>query len=276
VTRAAERIGLSQSAMSHALQRLRHTFKDPLLVKGSAGLALTTRALELYQPLQDIFLQLNQLITPLSFEPSITEAEISIATRDYEMATILPSIVNAIANEAPNLKLRIVSLRGDDMTALEKHEVDFVLSATESKSAMLYQKKLLDENYVCLLSAKYAKQKLTLNRYVAMKHCLITISGVGLGVVDQILSKQELKREIAIRIPHFLAASYIVANSNLIVTLPRRLGMLLSDNKKISIVEVPFKMPDFSIYLYWHSKNQNNPIHQWVRKKITSAESNNP
>lgn len=271
VTRAAERVGLSQPAMSRALQRLRQAFNDPLLVKGAAGLELTTRANELYQPLQTIFLELNQLYTTFSFDPSTTQAEICIATRDYEMVTILPPVINAIANHAPNLKLRIVPLKGDDMTALDKHEVDFILSGTESKSAMLYRQTLYDENFVCLLSSKFAKQKLTLKRYVEMKHCLITISGVGPGFVDELLAERGLQRDVAIRIPHFLAASHIVANSNLIVTLPRRLGLLLSDNKKISIVEPPIKMPDFSIYLYWHSRNKNNPLHQWVRNKIRDS-----
>ena len=101
-----------------------------------------------------------------------------------------------------------------------------------------------------------------------MKHCLITILGAGPGYVDELLAEQGLQREIAIHIPHFLAASYIVADSNFIVTLPRRLVLLLSDNKRISIAEPPFKIPYFPIHLYWHSRNQNNPMHQWVRNKF--------
>ena len=270
VSRAAESISLSQPAMSRALQRLRDTFKDPLLVKGSNGLDLTPRAIELYQPLQEIFLQLNQIITPSSFNPATTQAEISIATRDYEMITIMPTVIKAITAEAPNLKLRIIAMHGDDMTALDKNEVDFVLSGTISKSALLYQKKIVTDNYVCLMSKQQAKQKITLSKFVSMKHCLVTISGVGPGVVDQVLAEQGLKRDIAVRIPHFLAASHIVANSSLIATLPRRLGQLLSDNTNISLIKPPLVLPDFAIYLYWHGRNQNNPIHQWLRNKIVA------
>jgi len=271
VSRAAESISLSQPAMSRALQRLRETFKDLLLVKGPNGLDLTPRAIELYQPLQEIFLQLNQIITPSSFNPATTQAEISIATRDYEMITIMPAVINAITTEAPNLKLRIIALHGDDITALDKNEVDFVLSGTKSKSALLYQKKIVTDNYVCLMSKQQARQKITLNKFITMKHCLVTISGVGPGVVDHVLAEQGLKRDIAVRIPHFLAASHIVANTSLIATLPRRLGQLLSDNKNIALVEPPLVLPDFAIYLYWHSRNQNNPMHQWLRNKIVSA-----
>ena len=271
ITRAANRIGLSQPAMSRALQRLRHAFNDQLLVRGSTGLDLTARAIELYEPLQNIFLDLNQLVAQPFFDPAIAQAEITIATRDYEVVTILPSVINALSKEAPNLKLRVIPLNGDDLSPLDKHGVDFILSGSESKSAMLYRKKLFTENFVCLISAKEAKQKFTLNKYLKMKHCLITITGDGLGVVDELLAEQDLKREISVYVPHFLAASHIVANSNLIVTLPRRLGLLLSDNKKIKLVEVPLAIPDFPIYLYWHSRNNNNPMHQWVRKTITST-----
>ena len=240
-------------------------------MRGSTGLDLTARAIELYQPLQDIFLHLNQLITQPLFDPATTQAEISIATRDYETVTILPSVINAISKEAPSLKLRVIPLKGDDLSPLDKQEVDFILAGSESKSAMLYRKKLFNENFVCLVSSKEAKQKFTLNKYLKMKHCLISISGNGPGVVDELLAEKGLKREISVYIPHFLAASHIIASSNLIVTLPRRLGLLLSDNKKITIVETPIAIPDFPIYLYWHCRNNNNPMHQWVRKIIASA-----
>lgn len=271
VTRAAQRIGLSQPAMSRALQRLRQVFKDSLLVKGATGFELTNRAIELYQPLQAIFLQLKQLLAPPYFDPATTQAEISIAARDYEIVTILPAVIKTLTQEAPHLKLRFVPLIDEEMSVLVKQEVDFILSATESNAAMLHQKKIAHDNFVCLLSTNQAKEPLTLTRFIEMKHCLITISGVGPGIVDQVLAEQGLAREIAIRIPHFLAASHLVAQSNLIITLPCRLAELLSDNQQLSIVEPPFLLPNFTIYLYWHSRNQHSLLHQWVREKIAGS-----
>lgn len=271
VTRAAASIGLSQPAMSRALQRLRKMFNDLLLIKNSSGYELTSRAHQLYEPLQEIFLQLNQLVSPPSFDPAAAEVEISIAMRDYEMVTILPAIMSLFSKEAPHLKLRIIPLVGEAMTALEQHDVDFTISATETNSAMLYQKKLLTDNFACLLSAKESKQELTLEQFVAMKHCLITISGVGPGVVDKQLAEQGLHREIMVRVPNFLAASHLIKNSNLILTLPQRLAKLLSDDKTIVMIEAPLKLPDFSVYLYWHCRNHTNPMHQWIRKKISQA-----
>ena len=85
-------------------------------------------------------------------------------------------------------------------------------------------------------------------------------------MVDNVLAQKGLSREIAVRIPHFLAASYIVADSDLIVTVPRKVGMLLAHQKKVALLEAPLKIPSFPIYLYWHARNQNNPIHKWLRK----------
>lgn len=275
VTRAAKRVGLSQPAMSRALGRLRQILKDPLLVKHTSGLCLTTRAQNLYQPLQNIFIEINHVLSPPSFNPAEMQGEIVISTRDYETVTFLPPLINFLSKEAPGLKLHVIPLVGDDLISLDNHEVDIIIAGTESKSATLSRHTLFKENFVCLVSGDnpITQKKFTLDKFIAMKHCLVTISGLGPGLVDSILAEQGLAREVVIRVPHFLAASYIVADSDLIVTLPRRIGLLLSQNIKIKLLEPPIKIPDFSIFLYWHIRNQNNPMHKWMRNTIRTTAS---
>ena len=270
VTRAAHRINLSQPATSRALARLRDMFKDPLLVKGAQGMVLTARAHELHQPLQHLLSDINAIISPPSLNPATMEGEIVIATRDYELAAILPSVINQIAVESPHLKIRIIPLIGDDLSSLENHNVDFILTATESKSATLHRYTIFKENYVCLAARDnvIVRKGMSLKNYLEARHCLVTISGFGLGIVDTLLAEKGLKRNIVVRVPHFLAVSHIIAGSNLIVTLPRRLGELLCQQEKITLMKPPFQIPHFSVYLYWHARNQNHPIHRWVRKLI--------
>lgn len=273
VTRAAERINLSQPAMSRALARLRIMFKDPLLVKDTKGMALTARAQELYLPLQNILQEISDIVSPPSIEPVLMQGEIVIATRDNILVTILPKVIQIITNEAPELKLRIVPLVGEDLSPLEHYKVDFVMSATESGSASLHRTTIYEEGFICLSSSKHtnARKEMTLEQYIGMKHCLVSISGFGTGVVDDYLAQKKLKRNIVVRIPHFLAAGFIVAESDLIATIPQRLGQLFSQMQQITLIEPPIELPHFPIYLYWHRRNQNNPIHQWIRKIIKSA-----
>lgn len=271
VTRAAQRIGLSQPAMSRALARLRKLLNDPLLVKGSNGLILTARAIELAIPLQNIFAQVSHVISPPSTDPLKMQGEIIFATRDNEMAVILPEVVNQVSLQAPGITFKVTSLLGEDLSLLERQEADFIISGTESKIGTLYRQLLFKENFVCLVSSKnpVVKKGLTVENFIALKHCVVSITGFGPGYVDTILAEQGLMRNITIRIPNFLATAPIIAKSNLIVTLPRKIGVLLAQEKNLVLLEPPVSIPSFSIYLYWHARNQNNPIHKWLRKLIT-------
>ncbi len=270
VTRAAEKIGLSQPAMSRALGRLRVLFKDPLLVKGAGGMTLTARASDLQQPLQNILSEIGQIISTPNVEPANMKAEVVIATRDFEMASVLPEVIRRITAEAPGLTLRIIPLVGDDLSPLEQHEVDFVIAGTDSNSASLSRKVLFKDNFCCLVSADnpVLKQKFSMEKFLAMRHCLITITDFRPGVVDRFLAERGEQRHAVVRVPHFLAASYLIENSDFIVTVPRKLGALLSQQKKLAMIDLPFQVSSFAIYLYWHNRNQNNPIHTWLRKMI--------
>ncbi len=272
VSRAAEKAGLSQPAMSRALGRLRILFKDPLLVRGAGGMSLTARATDLQQPLQQILNEIGHIISTPTIEPAEMKGELVIATRDFEMASVLPDAIRRITKEAPGLTLRIVPLVGDDLSPLEQHQVDFVIAGTDSSSASLSRKVLFKDNFVCLVSADnpVVKQKFTLEKFLQSKHCLITITDFRPGMVDRYLHQQGKKREATVRVPHFLAASYLVENSDFIVTVPRRLGVMLAQQKKLAMLDLPFQVPSFQVYLYWHNRNQNNPMHKWLRKMITA------
>lgn len=269
VTRAAESVGLSQPAMSRALQRLRKMFKDPLLVKGVGGMTLTARALSLSVPLQNILSDITQIVAEPPTEPAQMRGEIVLATRDYEMAAILPDVIRKVISIAPGLNLKVQSLTGDDLSPLERNEVDFVIAGTDYHSATTSRKTLLKDNFVCVLSAKnpLSKKKLTMQKYLCMRHCVTMITDYRAGIVDKHLSDLGQSRSAVVKVPYFmLAASPIVANSDLIATVPRRLGLLLAKSKDLVLLELPFKVPDFAIYLYWHVRNQNNPMHLWLRK----------
>jgi DNA-binding transcriptional LysR family regulator len=270
VTQAAKRVHLSQPAMSRALARLRAMFQDPLLVKGQFGTSLTSRAQSLYQPLQSVLCEVSDMLTPPASVPAQMKGEIIIATRDYELATVLPAIIQQIMLQAPNIKITVVPLTGDDLSPLENQKVDFVIGGSKSNSATLHQMTLYEEDFICIAAKKNAavKQQLTLEKYLQLKHCVVTIAGFSTGVIDNILAKKKLQREVTLRVPHFLAIPHIIAASDLLATLPARLATPLVQHNKLKILALPFKVPRFPIYLYWHKRNHHNPIHSWLKHII--------
>ncbi|MDR3612235.1 MAG: LysR family transcriptional regulator [Candidatus Obscuribacterales bacterium] len=272
VTRAAERVGLSQPAMSRALQRLRIMFKDPILVKGTGGMMLTARAEELKLPLQGILNEISHIITAPVVDPKEMNGEIVIATRDFEMSAILPTVITSIIEQAPGIKIRVVPLAGDDLSLLERNEIDFVVAGTDKSLATLNRATLVKDNFVCLVAPDNpaAREKLTLKKYVSMRHCLVEIGLFRVGIVDAYLSKQGHSRKIAVRVPYFNAAVAMVENSDLIITVPKRLGLLLARQNRLVMLDLPIKVKDVSIFLYWHVRNQNNPMHVWLRKCFDS------
>jgi len=144
---------------------------------------------------------------------------------------------------------------------------------TEALSRLDHRHTLFEEKFSCILSSKNPaiRDGMSLETYLQMKHCLVTISNFGVGVVDTILAQKKLKRNVVLRVPHFLAVSYIIGGSDLIATLPHRLCELISRQENVRLVDPPLKIPKFPIHLYWHVRNQENPIHKWFRKLIRDS-----
>ena len=269
VSRAAEAVGLSQPAMSRALQRLRVLFNDSLLVRGQGGMTLTARAAELSQPLKTVLSEISHIITSPAVEPKDMQGDVVIATRDFEMTALLPSVLNKIMTAAPGLRLKIVPLQGDDLSPLAGNEVDFVVAGTDKTSAALCRQTLVKDNFVCLVSARnpvlQSGKSLSLAQYLAMKHCLTSITDLKAGIVDSYLAEHGHRRDVVLRVPYFMAAVSMVAHSDLIVTVPGRLGLSVAKHKDLAILDLPFEVRDVSIFLYWHLRNENNPMHVWLR-----------
>jgi DNA-binding transcriptional LysR family regulator len=271
VTQAAEKVGLSQPAMSRALQRLRIMFADPLLVRGRGGrMTRTARGNELLKPLLDILTDVSHMVASPSMDPSEMRGEVVIASRDYEMAALMPSMIARVSKQAPGLTLSLRPMVGDDLSPLEENRVDFVVAGTDRRLATLNRQTLLRETFVCVLAAdhEWAQQPLTLDNYLAMKHCVVSFAEQHTpGFVDRTLAERGQKRNIRVRVPYFLAAAQIVANSDLVVTLPRQLGLHLEQQQSnLKTLALPLEVPPFSIFLYWHIRNQLNPIHGWLRE----------
>jgi DNA-binding transcriptional LysR family regulator len=291
VTRAAHRVGVTQSAMSHALRRLRDLLGDELLVRGRSGMVLTPRAESLVVPLRSGLVTLGRALTePTGFEPASARRAFCIASPDLFDVLVVPPLLARIRNEAPGVDIRVITIDDDRLAdQLETGEVDVAITPlidrTENEPVQddapgLLRKKLLRDRFACLLRADHpvfgvrrrsALPALSLEAYAALSHVLVSPRGGGPGLVDEALQKHGLSRRIALRIPHFYAGLAIVAKSDLVLTAPAALGRLIPGDLPVVALHPPLRLPRHTVNLTWHERFTKDEGHAWLRRLVTEV-----
>jgi DNA-binding transcriptional LysR family regulator len=281
VTNAGERIGLSQSATSHALGRLRQVFNDPLLVRSTKGMVPTPRALELLEPLEKILLNIERLIQPTVFEPKTAQGTIYLAASDYGTVVILPLVLKQISQEAPQLNLECDNWRSDILDSLRNGAIDLGLGVLNLPETNEFRfQKLFVEDFVSVVRADHpiTQTDFTIESYIAWSHALITITNSAISAipnsptshVDTVLSGLGVKRRVMLKLPHFLSAPLIVQETDLILTLPRRIAMLFAKYTNLAILEPPIELGKYNYIQVWHERCHYDPQHIWLRSLIAS------
>ena len=272
LTRAASTVGLSQPAMSHALERLRQALDDPLFVKEGRGLAPTPRALELQEPVARALGILSTAVEGRAFNPATTEMEVRILATDYVTRLVIPRLSADLFHAAPHASLTVRPVDGQSADRLAAGEADLILSVVHEERAGFYKQAVVSDNFVCLMRRGHpaAAEPLTLERYAALSHVLISLSEDGNGPVDDYLQRRGLKRRIAVRIPYFLTAPSIVAESDLVFTIPRRIAALLSDERLVTAT-LPFDALSFTCSQLWHGRMHRDPAQRWLRGLIKDS-----
>lgn len=279
VTNAGEKVGLSQSATSHALGRLRQVFNDPLLVRSPKGMIPTPHAIELLEPLNKILLDIEQLIQPNVFEPKTAQGTIKFAASEYGTTLILPAVLNQIAQQAPLLNVECDHWRADILDSLRNRVVDLGLGVINIPETNEFRvQKLLVEDFVSVVRANHpiTKKELTVESYVACSHILITITTSSISAipnsptshVDTVLSKLGVKRRVMLKLPHFLSAPLIVQETDLIITMPRRIAMLFAKYNNLAILEPPIELGQYNYIQIWHESCHYDPRHIWLRELV--------
>jgi DNA-binding transcriptional LysR family regulator len=276
VTRAGARIGLSQSATSHALGRLRDFFQDPLLIRTPKGMVLTPRAEELIVPLADILRQLNRLVQPIFFDPAMTQGKVRIAATDYATAVILPVVLKELTQVAPQVEVECHYWNSDVVEMCRKGIIDLGFGIVDiAEISDIRSQTLFTEDFVSVVRANHpiAQTDVTLDSYIAWPHALITINNSLGSPVDRALAELGLQRKIMLRIPQFLAAPFIVAQTDFILTIPRRIALLIASTANLQVLELPILMNRFGYPQIWHERHQTDPFHSWFRQVVISQTS---
>lgn len=272
VTRAGEKVGLSQPATSNALNRLRRLFQDELFTRTAEGMQPTQRAIALFPVVRQILLQIESSLAnePL-FNPGKSERIFTIGMSDYSEFIILPKLMQYVGMYAPNIKIRVrIVDRQKAITLLDTDKIDLAVGFFPETSSWHEQKILFAEKFVCVLSRNHPliQDRISLPEYVKADHLLVSLKEDGTGRVDELLAQKNLKRNIAVTIPNFLAAPFIIANTHLIATLGERLAKGYSQVLNLQILPLPLALNGFNVSMVWHSKNDKEPSHKWMRSVI--------
>lgn len=272
LTRAAEKIGLSQPATSNALARLRKLFNDDLFIKTSKGMTPTPRAVELAEPIRQALLQIQSAITSQpQFIPETSERIFRLGMDDYTELVLLPKLLQEIEQLAPKVKIQVWWtnwMRSPKL--LDVDEIDVAVGHCRQWQPWHQRQLLYEESFMCVARSQrlQTRKAITLEEYVVASHLLVSPKEDILGMVDKILREQNLTRHIAISVPNFLIVPYILVNTGLIATLPVQLVKTFVEGGSLQASPLPFQMPGFSVDMLWHSKNDLEPGHQWLRNLI--------
>ena len=270
VTRAGQKLGLSQPAASRGLARLRRLLNDRIVVRTSQGLELTPRAAALSESVARLLEDARSIVAPAVFEPSEASGRFTIATTDHMTLLLLPRLLSKLAELAPGLDLEISAPSGNNVNLVAQGDVDLAIGVYDNLPARFHHRPLYDEDLVCLVRRDHPvlDEQWTLERFISWPHISVIITGYGRSTVDEALAQQGLSRRTAVRLPHFLAAPMLVAESDMILSLPRRLAHRIAISTPVEVLEIPLKIEKFSPSMIWHERWHDDSAHIWLRKLI--------
>jgi DNA-binding transcriptional LysR family regulator len=269
VTRAARRLGLGQSATSHALARLRRLFDDALLVKVGREFVLTDRAAALVGPCSSAVRELERLFAaPTPFDPRTARRKFRIAATDNLEVYVLPRLTAILAKEAPFIDLRFRQLNADWATGLRQGEFELKLGRSGEVPTGLRAEELFRDRIVCVARRGHPMgRRLSLRQYAALSHILVAPGGSERGFMDDALEAAGLERRVAISVPHFLPALFAVAASDSVLTVPSRL-LAAVPSLRLRSVPLPVRTTEYALSQVWPERYDADEGHRWLRQAV--------
>ncbi|HEV7326567.1 MAG TPA: LysR family transcriptional regulator [Bosea sp. (in: a-proteobacteria)] len=270
VSRAAERVGLSQPAASSALERCRHLFGDPLLLRGRGRMRLTAKAQALRQPLRDILAQMTALLDAPEPDLKSLNQTVRVMTAELPPALLTGRIYGQLMQTAPGLTLAILPWQGAQATleALAQGRADLAVSVFPGIEADFTRRELLRERYVVAMRKDHpAAAGFDLDRWLAFPHVLVSGRGETHGPLDEALARLGRKRHIGLVVPSFLSVPPLLRASSLIALLPSRI-LPPEEADRFVTFEPPVAVEGFPLHLAWHRRSESDPAVQHVARLI--------
>jgi LysR family transcriptional activator of mexEF-oprN operon len=279
VTRAAVRVGLGQSAMSHNLARLRSLFADELLTRGPDGMRPTPRALALVNPVRIALSDIEALVMRADkFDPRTAERVFRIGLPDSVEVLVGPKLLARVGAEAPGIRFRFYSTDARQLLdEIDADNIDLGIGIGTFPEGQTHHKRriLATETYLCMFNAERVgvTPPISLADYVRLPHVLTSLRKGERGVVDDALAKLGLSRQIALTTPRFVAVPFLVAGAPVITTMHARLARYFADELGLALSAPPVTLPEVTISLLWHASYDGDPGNAWLRATVGQAAS---
>lgn len=271
VRRAAARLGLTPSAVSHALRRLRELLGDPLVVRTAQGVVPTARAERIAAPLGRALGELRSVLSDeTGFDAATLRRTFTLSSADLAQFVLLPMLTKCLARTAPGVRLVVRPPRGDLFDSLARGTLDLAFGIFEDAPEGFRYQALFHEDFLCIVRRDHpaARGALSLERYLSLAHISVAPRGSAGSIVDSALLKLGHRRNVELVVPHFLVAPHVVAETDLALMLPARVATHFAQHLPLRLLPPPLPLSGFTIGQLWHDRMHRDPAHRWLRKLI--------
>ncbi|WP_394788763.1 LysR family transcriptional regulator [Rhodoferax sp.] len=271
VSKAADRLGIPQAAASTALIKLRAHFGDKLFSRTARGMLPTPYAQAIQPSLRAVLGHLEQARASRGgFEPSDTQRTFRISMTDISEIVLLPTLINHLRRVAPGIQVDIEKISTESVRRLQDGDVDLAVGFMPQLDAGFYQQVLFAQKFVCLVAAGHPRiaSKLSKAAFSREGHVVVGSSGTGHVIVDKVLERAGVPRQVVLRVPSFLGVARIVAETELLATVPVRYGELMAMREQIRLLPVPHVLPHYNVKQHWHERFHADPGNVWLRRTI--------
>ena len=266
VTHAAHRLGVTQSAVSHLLDKLRAIVGDPLFVKSGRGIVPTARAQALAVHARSLLDELRRFSSAAEFDPAKLSALVTIAANDLQRDLLLPSFLRYVRAQAPGFTLRVIQSGAPTTELLRDEQCQLVITPRPPEASDILQKRLYEDNYRVFYDASQREAPATLEDYLAADHVTVLHEQRRPLDIDDVLAERGVHRRFVAEVPGFAGIGPFLRGSTLIATLPSLLrAHMLRD---FAVAPVPMACPPMPMFMVWHLRHQSDPMHRWLRQQL--------
>lgn len=275
VSGAAQRLGVRQPTVSAALARMRAQLGDELFVRAAGAMQPTPKALRIAPGVAAALAQLRATLSEAApFEPQAARRRFTLASTDYATLVLLPRIVEALGREAPSVDLRVFGYDKDDVPGLiDRGLIDLALGVFPDPPERAVRQPLYAERFLGLARAGHpilADGPVTLERYVAADHALVTLRRDATGAIDRALRQRGLTRRVRLTLPHMLALPAVLARSDLIAAAPEKATALFR-REGLETFEIPLNLPEWRLEMLWNATARSDQASAWFRAKVATV-----
>lgn len=280
VTEASRRLHLTQSSVSHALARMRAVCKDPLFVRSSGGMAPTTVALAMVEPLEQALKSVQQTLRDATpFDARTSDRQFRLLMTDVGQSTYLPPLLGYLSQHAPHVRVDVRHLLMEAYpAAFLKGEADLAIGYVPTAYSSFHRQKLFAVPQVCMLRQGHPRIQgsISLDQYLDATHIVVEPVGRGPGVVEKALAKARLQRKVAVRLPNIFAGPLMVRQTDHIMTVPAQTSFLREELQGVVMLPLPFEAEVMDIEMLWHERTHHDSGNRWLREVIARVFSSPP